>query len=244
MKRDLRKRKEEDAEYEHMAANPPPILESTSVNLKCKNERQKEFSLSIKRNEITICAGPAGTGKTFIACAEALRLFKSNLKYKSIIIVKSVTTLKDEEIGYLKGTMEEKMEPFVYSFIHNFEKLVPRSVVSKLRETRAIQVLPLAYIRGINIDDSIIIVDECQNISKKNMRTILTRLGSNSKMILLGDLKQIDMKNNKDSGLPHIMEVLADLDGVGVIQFERDDIVRNPLVQRMEERFDEHNIGS
>lgn len=128
-------------------------LKTTKIDIKYKNENQRALADLIEKKEITICKGPAGSGKTFIACAQALRLFKNDLKYKRIYIVKSVTALKEEEIGFLKGTLEEKMEPYVFSFIHNFEKIVGRGTVQTMRANKSIEVMPVAFLRGINFDN-------------------------------------------------------------------------------------------
>lgn len=212
-------------------------LKNTKIELKFKNRNQKIFADHIENKEVIICSGPAGTGKTFIACAQALKLFKNDLRFKKIFIVKSVTTLKDEEIGYLKGTLEEKMEPFVYSFIHNFEKIVGRSVTQSLRSNGSIQVMPIAYLRGINFDDCIVLIDECQNITPDNMHTIMTRIGTNCKMVFLGDTNQIDLKNKRNSSLSMIMQKFSELEEFGCISFSDEDIVRNPLIKKIEEVF-------
>lgn len=181
------------------------------------------------------------THNTFLSCSEALRLLKNYKKYEKIIIVKSVTTLRNEEIGFLKGDMRDKMEPFMYSFIHNFEKLIGKFNVAKLRAWGLIEELPIAYMRGINLDNAIIIIDEAQNISIDNIRTILTRLGTDSKMIFLGDEYQIDMKHKDQSSLRFIMEKFQDLDEVGIVTLTEDDVVRNPLIRKMEKIFHENN---
>ena len=204
------------------------MTDTMTVSVKCKTENQKTLVNSIKEKEVTICSGPAGTGKTFLACAEALKLIKRYAKYRKIVIVKSVTTLKNEEIGFLKGNLREKMEPFMFSFVHNFEKLVGQSITSRLRELKTIEEMPIAYMRGINLDRSIIIVDEAQNISQENMRTIMTRLGKDSKMIFLGDERQQDSKGG--NGLTFLMDHFQDIDEIGCIQFNKSDVVRNPLI--------------
>tara|TARA_R110000851_G_scaffold48370_4_gene116997 strand:- start:4534 stop:5271 length:738 start_codon:yes stop_codon:yes gene_type:complete len=212
------------------------LTDTMTINIKCKNETQKMLVNMIKEKEMIVCSGPAGTGKTFLACAEALKLVKRYTKYKKIIIVKSVTTLKNEEIGFLKGGLRDKMEPFMFSFVHNFEKIVGQYVTNKLRELKTIEEMPIAYMRGINLDKSIIIVDEAQNISVENIRTIMTRLGKDSKMIFLGDERQKDSKG--ENGLRFVMDHFVDLDEVGLVQFNKDDVVRNPLITKIERIFD------
>jgi len=212
------------------------ISDTMTVNVKCKTENQKALVNAIKEKEVIICSGPAGTGKTFLACAEALKLIKRYAKYKKIVIVKSVTTLKNEEIGFLKGGLREKMEPFMFSFVHNFEKLVGQAITSRLRELKTIEEMPIAYMRGINLDRSIIIVDEAQNISQENMRTIMTRLGRDSKMIFLGDERQQDSKGG--NGLTFLMDHFQDIDEIGCVQFNKSDVVRNPLIAKIERVFD------
>ena len=203
------------------------MTDTMTINVKCKTENQKSLVNSIKENEVTICSGPAGTGKTFLACAEALKLIKRYAKYRKIVIVKSVTTLKNEEIGFLKGNLREKMEPFMFSFVHNFEKLVGQAITSRLRELKTIEEMPIAYMRGINLDRSIIIIDEAQNISQENMRTILTRLGKDSKMVFLGDERQQDSKGG--NGLTFLMEHFAHIEEIGCVQFSKSDVCKKSV---------------
>ena len=212
------------------------MTDTMTITVKCKTENQKILVNAIKGKEIIICSGPAGSGKTFLACAEALRLIKRNSKFKKIVIVKSVTTLKNEEIGFLKGNLREKMEPFMFSFVHNFEKIVGQSITSRLRELKTIEEMPIAYMRGINLDRSIIIIDEAQNISQDNIRTIMTRLGKDSKMIFLGDERQQDSKGG--NGLTFLMENFKGIEEIGCVQFNKSDVVRNPLIAKIERVFD------
>lgn len=208
------------------------------VELKHKNETQKKLTQSIKNSDVTICTGPAGTGKTYLSCLQALTELKNNENIKKIVLVKSVTTLKSEEIGFLKGTMEEKMEPFMYSFTGNFEKLIGRELFTKLKTSNQIEILPIAYLRGVNIDNAIVIIDEVQNITIENIRTILTRLGENSKMIFLGDVKQIDAKNKYDSALSFLLTHFKGIDRIGIVEFNKEDIIRHPLIKVIEDIFD------
>ena len=187
------------------------MTDTMTINVKCKTANQKSLVNSIKENEVTICSGPAGTGKTYLACAEALKLIKRYAKYRKIIIVKSVTTLKNEEIGFLKGGLREKMEPFMFSFVHNFEKLIGQTITSRLRELKTIEEMPIAYMRGINLDRSVIIIDEAQNISQDNK-------GGN--------------------GLTFLMDHFDNIKEIGCVQFNKSDVVRNPLIAKIERVFD------
>ena len=215
------------------------MLSKLRLDVKCKTENQKKLINLIKEKEIVICAGLAGTGKTFLTCFQALDLLKKYPEtYKKIVLIKSVTTLKSEEIGFLKGTLEEKMEPFIYSFVNNFEKIIGKVQTELLRKEHIIETLPIAYLRGINIDNSLVVIDEVQNISIENIRTILTRIGYNSKMIFLGDVKQIDSKNKKDSALRFLLDKFSHIDEIGTIELGTEDVVRNPLIKKIEEVFD------
>lgn len=218
----------------NQSKSKPHMLSNIALNLKCKTEGQKLLVNSIKTNEVTICSGLAGTGKTYLACYQALKLLKAYPgKYKQIILVKSVTTLKDEEIGFLKGGMEDKMEPFIYSFIHNIQKIIGPSLTETLKTNKTIDVLPIAYMRGINLDNSIVIIDEAQNLTQDHIVTILTRLGHDSRMIFLGDRDQIDRKSKRSSGLEWMIKTFKDFEKVGTISLGVSDVVRNKLVGKI-----------
>tara|TARA_Y100000401_G_scaffold117565_1_gene127173 strand:+ start:5880 stop:6629 length:750 start_codon:yes stop_codon:yes gene_type:complete len=217
------------------------VLSTLSVNIKCRTENQKKLINSIKQNEITICSGLPGTGKTFLSCAQALKLLKSKNpgKYKRIVLIKSVTTLKNEEIGFLKGSLEEKMEPYIDSFMDNFRKLIGKARTGKLRSLGLVEVLPIAFARGRSIDNSIIIIDEAQNISTDNIRTLMTRIGDDSKMVILGDVKQKDIRNKKDSALELVLEKFKDIPNFGCVELRNpNDVVRNPIIKTIEEVFE------
>jgi phosphate starvation-inducible PhoH-like protein len=207
-----------------------------------KNESQKELIRSFKDNEITICTGKAGSGKTYLALAYALDLLrKTSNYYQKIYLIKSVTTLKGEEVGYLKGNLEEKIKPFMWSFTINMEKMHESHVVDQLLEAKVIEPLPLAFARGASLDNCIIIADEMQNISLDNSRTLLTRIGENSKMILLGDSNQIDLKNKKESSLDTLLQIFDGVEGIGTIRMsDEDKNVRNPIIDVIESKYEEY----
>jgi phosphate starvation-inducible PhoH-like protein len=218
--------------------DPKSLLDRIHIDIKCKTENQKKFINLIKTKEIIIANGRPGTGKTYLSCAEALYLLKTEPKFKKIILIKSVTPLKGEEIGFLKGTQAEKIYPIFYSFISNFHKLIGKELTEKMIESGLIELLPLSYIKGQSIDNSIIIGDEVQNITIDNMHTVLTRQGFFSKLILIGDSRQRDIKNKKESSLDFLVKYFSHIDGIGSCEFTKDDIVRNPIIKLIEDTFD------
>jgi len=231
-------------DFESSLSSKEKLLTRIRFNLKCKNERQKKLVRLINQKEITICAGPAGTGKTYLACAEALRLITTKTAtYKKILLVKSVTVLPGEEVGFLKGTLKDKMEPFMVSFIDNFEKIIGVELTQQLMDAGVIEIQPLTYIRGRSIDNSIIIIDEAQNITMSNMRSAMTRIGEDSKMVIIGDTKQIDISKKLESSLDKICRLFSEVDEIGITHFEREDIVRNPLIIKIDDIFDQEEAS-
>lgn len=215
------------------------LFQTLKINVKCKSENQKKLINSIKQNEITICSGLPGTGKTFLACAEGLKLLKNYAKYKRIVLIKSITPLKDEEIGHLPGDLKEKMAPIMESFTDNIRKLIGRSRMVTLMELGLIEIVPIAFARGRSIDNSVIIIDEAQNISKENIRTLMTRIGDSSKLIILGDVRQKDMRKKGDSSLEYIIEKFKGIKNFGCIELrDPKDVVRNPIIKTIEAVFE------
>lgn len=213
------------------------------IKVKAKNPNQIKLINSIRNNQITICAGPPGTGKTFVSVAYALSLLrKMSNRFKRIYLIKSVTTLKGEEIGFLKGDLREKIEPFMWSFFINMEKLITNQSIKTLLDSEIIRPFPLAYMRGASLDDCIIIADEMQNVSLDNSRTLLTRIGSNCKLITLGDINQIDMKNKSETSLEKLLNLFEDTDDIGVINMDDGDTenVRNPLITIIEDKYNDY----
>lgn len=205
--------------------------------VKCLNDRQKEFQNSIRQKEITICTGLAGSGKTYVALYNALKLLEQG--YKKIILVKSVTTVPEEEIGFLPGSIEQKMQPFIMSYTGNLNKLIGEKETEQLFKDKIVEILPLAYIRGINIDDSVVLLDETQNLNLNTFKSIITRIGTNSKYIIMGDTEQIDMKEKNKSALIKVMELFKDSDVVGTVEFTDEDCVRNPIIPYLLEKIKE-----
>ena len=235
-------KEQEEFIYDDIIKNSTPetnLKKSIKVTIKCKSENQKKLINSIKSKDVTICSGLAGTGKTYLACAQALEILKNDPKIKRIVIVKSVTTLQEEEIGFLKGSLAEKLEPVMYSFTGNFEKIIGSEKYQAMKMEKLIEEKPIAYVRGISIDNAVVIIDECQNISYKNMRTLLTRIGEDSKYVLLGDENQIDMKDRKKSSLTKVMAKFEKYPEFGIVKLGREDVVRHRLINIIEDVFNE-----
>ena len=213
-----------------------------NLKIVAENESQIKLIKSIKSNEITICAGPAGTGKTFVAMGIALGLLKKTTnRYKKIYLVKSVKTLQGEEVGFLPGDVKEKTDPIMWSFYLNMEKMLLESSIKALIEKDIVRPAPLAFIRGASLDDCIIIADEMQNVSLDNSRTLLTRIGKNAKIILLGDINQIDMRNKEESSLEVLLSLFDGVSNMGVIKMSDEDTnIRNPLISIIEDKYKAH----
>lgn len=205
-----------------------------SINIKCRSKTQKEVVEAIQDHDICIVTGPPGTGKTYLSCARALKYIKDEpATYKRIVLIKSVNVPKDEEIGYLKGTLEDKMELYVYPFISNFEKVIGKVALQALQSNGTIEILPIKFVMGTTLDNQIVIINESQNISKQNLVGILTRLGHNSKMIFLGDIKQRYQNIGGNNGLDWMVNKFKDFDDIGFAELSRKDIVRHPIIEKI-----------
>lgn len=209
---------------------------------KCKTKNQSEIVKSIgnKNTTITIVHGKPGTGKTYSAIQGALKAFK-NGSYDKIYLCKSVKTLdnKSEDIGFLKGTMEDKIAPFLFSFDFNFKQIINPGTYEMARQTQVIEFLPLAYIRGIGLNNCVIILDEAQNINNAILRTVLSRIGQNCKLIILGDTQQKDSSSGQTSGLEFLIEHFQDIEGFHVIKMTKEDQSRADIINKIEDRYDE-----
>jgi len=210
------------------------IIAGKKPKITFRTPRQEEYWNLMDRNEITFCAGPAGSGKTHLSVTKAVHLlFDRDRCYDRIIIIKPAVEA-EEKLGFLPGGVEEKLAPYTFSTLYLLEKLLGRRKVNKLLEQDYIRVMALAYLRGVNIDNSILIFEEAQNCTPRQMKTLLTRIGENSRFIISGDLEQSDRYTNfKDSGLHVAMFCLGGVPGIGVLDFTMDDIVRNPIIGRI-----------
>lgn len=208
------------------------------LSFKAKNEKQKEFYDMLDKNEIIVCSGPAGVGKSYLTILKALELLskKNNEFYKIVITTPAVEA--DEKHGHLPGDIEEKMAPYIYSSLYLIQKIIGKKATQELMEQDFIQIMPLAFMRGINVDHSILIAEEFQNSTKRQMKTMLTRIGFKSKFIISGDLEQSDrFKNVKETGLYDALGRLEGVEGVGLFKFVEKDIVRNGIITKILEKY-------
>ena len=202
-----------------------------------KNPAQKRFYNTISKKDITFCIGPAGCGKTFLSVHKALReLGDKDSSVDGIVIVKPLVEAAGEKIGFLPGDVEEKTAPFMMSFYYNMEQIIGKQRLNVLKESNTIQVIPMAYMRGITLSDKFVILDEAQNATPEQIKMFVTRLGEGSKYIITGDLAQSDIKHGK-SGLEDAIKRFAGVHGVGLASFKEKDIVRHSLVRRLLKRY-------
>lgn len=208
--------------------------------VKPKTLGQKHYINLIRNNDITLGVGPAGTGKTYLAVAMAVRAFKKDEISKIILTRPAVEA--GESLGFLPGDMKDKVDPYLRPLYDALFDMLGDEKCAKYLERGIIEVAPLAFMRGRTLDNSFIILDEAQNTTPEQMKMFLTRLGFGSKAVVTGDLTQIDLPNKVRSGLIQAMDVLKDIEGIGINKFTEKDVVRHELVQRIikaYEKFDE-----
>ena len=200
---------------------------------------QRKYYDTLRHNQITICSGPAGVGKTFIAMKCAVDLLSDpDTTYEKIVIVRPAVEA-EEKLGSLPGNMEEKLDPYIFPSYYLLNKIIGKEAREKLKQMEVVEVFALAYMRGMNIDNTILIFEEAQNATPKQMKLLLTRIGTNSKFFISGDLEQTDRyKNIKDSGLYDAMEKLRNVSEIGIHEFGEEDIVRNPIIGNILKRYE------
>ncbi|MDE5857976.1 MAG: PhoH family protein [Muribaculaceae bacterium] len=198
------------------------------------------------KNDLTFALGPAGTGKTYIAIALAVRALK-NREVRKIILSRPAVEA-GEKLGFLPGDMKDKIDPYLQPLYDALEDMIPAVKLKEYMETKVIQIAPLAFMRGRTLNDAVIVLDEAQNTTTHQIKMFLTRLGMNAKMIITGDITQIDLPRTTQSGLIHALRVLRGVPGIGHVEFSKKDIVRHALVQRIVEAYEkfdkEHEVES
>lgn len=208
--------------------NGKPILARTA--------NQKKLVEEFDKNDMVFAIGPAGSGKTYTAIALAVRALKRKNVRKIILSRPAVEA--GEKLGFLPGDMKEKIDPYLQPLYDALEDMIPPMKLKEYLENKIIQIAPLAFMRGRTLNDAIIILDEAQNTTKPQIKMFLTRLGLNGKMIITGDITQIDLPPSQQSGLIHSMKVLRNIKGISTVEFNKKDIVRHKLVQKIVEAYE------
>ena len=201
-----------------------------------RTENQQRLVKAFEENDLVFATGPAGTGKTFVAIALAVKALK-NKEIRKIILSRPAVEA-GEKLGFLPGEMKDKLDPYLQPLYDALQDMVPGAKLKEYMENNVIQIAPLAFMRGRTLNDAVIILDEAQNTTTHQIKMFLPRLGMNAKMIITGDVTQIDLPPTATSGLVQAMQILKGVKGIGKVEFEKKDIVRHKLVQRIVEAYD------
>lgn len=201
-----------------------------------RTENQQLLVKAFENNDLVFATGPAGSGKTFVAIALAVKALK-NKEVRKIILSRPAVEA-GEKLGFLPGEMKDKLDPYLQPLYDALQDMIPAAKLKEYMENNVIQIAPLAFMRGRTLNDAVIILDEAQNTTTHQIKMFLTRLGMNAKMIVTGDVTQIDLPPSTTSGLIQAMQILKGVNGIGKIEFTKKDIVRHKLVQRIVEAYD------
>jgi len=201
-----------------------------------KTDGQIRYCKTVNNNDVVFCNGPAGTGKTFLAVCFAISALEHNLIDKIVLCRPAVEA--GENLGFLPGDLKDKVDPYLAPLYDALNILYDEKKLFKLLETKIIEIVPLAYMRGRTLDNSFMILDEAQNSTITQMKMFLTRLGVGSKSIITGDVTQIDLQSKKESGLVQVAKVLKGIKGIGFANLNQNDVVRHPLVKKIIEAYD------
>ncbi len=214
------------------------VLFTRNGIIRAKTSGQKEYIKQIRRNDIVFAIGPAGTGKTYLAVAMAVAALKDRVITRIILARPAVEA--GESLGFLPGDLQDKVDPYLRPLYDALDDMLPPEKLKLYVERRVIEVVPLAYMRGRTLSNAFVILDEAQNASGMQMKMFLTRLGTNSKAIITGDVTQIDLPSKTVSGLVQIQDVLKSINGVTFCYFDKHDVVRHKLVKDIIEAYDKY----
>lgn len=205
--------------------------------IQARGENQEKMVSSFATNDLLFAVGPAGTGKTYVGIALAVRALKERHVKRLVLCRPAVEA--GEKLGFLPGDMKEKVDPFLQPLYDALQDMLPAARLKELTENDVIQIAPLAFMRGRTLNDAVVLLDEAQNCTVAQMRMFLTRMGTNTKMIVTGDTTQIDLPRGLQSGLLHALHILKGIKGIGFVELTQKDIIRHKLVQRIVEAYEE-----
>ena len=220
--------------------NDVVVITSRGKPIKCKTEGQKKYVDLMKKNTVTFGVGPAGTGKTYLAVAIAVNAYKAKQveKIRGENRVSRPAVEAGEKLGFLPGDLQEKVNPYLRPLYDALQEMLGLDSYSKMLERGIIEIAPLAYMRGRTLSNAFVILDEAQNTTREQIKMFLTRLGEGSKMVITGDLTQIDLPKGLTSGLKHAIKILKDIEDIGIIRLNERDVVRHPLVQKIVKAYE------
>lgn len=207
--------------------------------IKSRSANQQKLIDAYEKNDMIFAVGPAGTGKTYLSIALAVRALRDKMAKKIILSRPAVEA--GEKLGFLPGDMKDKIDPYLQPLYDALEDMIPAVKLQDMMEKRTIQIAPLAFMRGRTLSDAIVILDEAQNTTSQQIRMFLTRMGTNTKMIITGDLTQVDLPHEQRSGLKEALGILDGVEGIGVVYLGQKDIVRHRLVTRIVNAYERHD---
>ena len=207
--------------------------------IKSRSENQQRLIDAYEKNDMVFAVGPAGTGKTYLSIALAVKALKEKTAKKIILSRPAVEA--GEKLGFLPGDMKDKIEPYLQPLYDALEDMIPAVKLQDMMEKHIIQIAPLAFMRGRTLSDAVVILDEAQNTTSQQIRMFLTRMGMNTKMVITGDLTQIDLPREQRSGLKEALKILDGVEGIGVVHLAQKDIVRHKLVTRIVNAYDAYD---
>ena len=207
--------------------------------IKSRSENQQQLIDAYEKNDMVFAVGPAGTGKTYLSIALAVKALKEKAIKKIILSRPAVEA--GEKLGFLPGDMKDKIDPYLQPLYDALEDMIPAVKLQDMMEKHIIQIAPLAFMRGRTLSDAVVILDEAQNTTSQQIRMFLTRMGMNTKMIITGDLTQIDLPREQRSGLKEALKILEGVEGIGVVKLGQKDIVRHKLVTRIVNAYDKYD---
>jgi phosphate starvation-inducible PhoH-like protein len=240
----MTRRKPQYTEEPYVPINSKREIISQVIKKRPKNkfltENQKIYHETLLNNQITICSGPAGVGKSYVAMKTAIDLLLDDGNgYDKIIIVRPAVEA-EEKLGALPGNLEEKLDPYIFPSYYLLNKIIGKESREKLKEAEVIEVFALAYMRGMTIDNSILVFEEAQNATPKQIKLLLTRIGTSSKFFISGDIEQTDRyKDKKHSGLYDALIRFTNIPGIGIFEFGDNDGVRNPIITKILQKYEE-----
>ncbi|SES88361.1 phosphate starvation-inducible protein PhoH [Nitrosomonas marina] len=217
-----------------------PALKTRRTGLYGRTQRQTQYLQQIQNHDITFAIGPAGTGKTYLAVASAVDALEREQVSRLVLVRPAVEA--GERLGFLPGDMTQKVDPYLRPLYDALYDLMGFDKTSKQFDRQVIEIAPLAFMRGRTLNQSFIILDEAQNTTPEQMKMFLTRIGFGSKAVITGDVTQIDLPKHQKSGLAEVRQVLKDIRGIAFTQFDSEDVVRHPLVQRIVNAYEKHDL--